>query len=96
MVLKPWEKTVTFDVDPTLVKSRQPSFVNFKNEVIDKDTSIDPAEKVFLEASNAQVPDIISLAFLNPKEFAAGQIHTRIDQWKEIIPYSSCSNEILD
>ena len=79
-----------------LVQKRRPTFVNYKNEPVNRTSNIDSAEKVFLDATNEKIPNIANLSFWNPKEFTAGQIHQRTDQWKKIVLESPLSKDILD
>lgn len=82
--------------DPTSVTVRRPTFVNFENKIVDNSREVVSAEEVYSKAMDDVSPDIQNLNFLNPKNFVAGQIHTRLKQWEKILACSYSSDEILD
>jgi len=98
--LKPWERKVIFSDKPTQVRVRAPSFVNFEGNMLnEKELQVmpDSAEKSFNSAlAQNSFPSIDDLIFPYPNSFKAGQIHTRVAQWKKIIANTSQTEEILD
>ncbi|XP_063398770.1 uncharacterized protein LOC134683414 isoform X2 [Mytilus trossulus] len=98
--MKPWEKNVIFDSDPTNEFIRLASYVNLEGKLLsEKELQIKPdsAEESFSASLiKGQDPSIDNLVFLNPNSFKAGQIHTRVDQWKHIMCNSSQTKEVLD
>ncbi|CAC5395698.1 unnamed protein product [Mytilus coruscus] len=94
--LKPWEFDINLGTDPTSVTVRQPTFVNCENKIIDNDRKVNSAEEVYSKATDGASPDIRNVKFFNPKTFVAGQIHTRLHQWQNILPCSHSSDKILD
>ncbi|CAC5412043.1 unnamed protein product [Mytilus coruscus] len=98
--MKPWEKNVIFDSDPTNEFIRLASYVNLEGKLLsEKELQIKPdsAGKSFSASLiKGQVPSTDNLVFLNSNSFKAGQIHTRVDQWKHIMCNSSQTKEVLD
>jgi hypothetical protein len=74
---------------------RQATYVDFKNNSIVRERLVDTAEVAYAKAVNGMEPNIQNLKFLNPKEFVAGQIHTRLDQWKSLMHDTCLATTIL-
>ncbi len=94
--IKSREKEITFDTDSLLVHVRQATYVDFKNNSLDREKSVDSVEVAYSKAVNGVEPNIQNLKFLNPNEFVAGQIHTRLDQWKSLMHDTCLATTIFD
>jgi hypothetical protein len=94
--IKSCEKEITFDTDLLLVQVRQATYVDFKNNSIVREKLLDTAEVAYAKAVNGMEPNIQNLKFLNPKEFVAGQFHTRLDQWKSLMHDTCLATTIFD
>lgn len=70
--------------------------MNFKNEKYPEGQTATSAEEVFFNIKNGVCPDMKELKFLNPNAFVAGQVHTRINEWKKILLDSNLSDDVMD
>lgn len=93
--LNSWERKVIFE--PNIQYSREISWVNYKHESLDHDTSnLNSAEEVFSRALRGFYPNNASLSFRNDQTFVSGQLHKNLDEWKLILSDSPSKIEIIN
>ena len=97
MILRPWEKAVTLNFDPTTIHIRQLRYKDWQDttKTLDSVENKCCAEFAIQSYLAGTFPSLSDLCFPDPQHFVSGQIHEHRHEWCKVITDDDLREEIL-